>query len=115
MPEPASSHRFRTADKSSPAAKKRAAEYASPQHKAAVTRFRRLIDSGHGECSETICLYQTRHMPPGSPFHAAHTADRTGYLGPAHPRCNTRAAAVEGNRIQRARRTPQRRAQSRAW
>jgi hypothetical protein len=108
-------HRFRSIDKNTPAAKQRAADYASPTHRATVTRYRHLIDSGHGQCAETTCLYPTRYIPPGSPFHAAHTPDRTAYLGPAHPRCNLRAAAKAGNAKQQARRQPVKRAQSRAW
>lgn len=96
-------HRFRTADKTSPAARARATQYASREHRDLRKHYQQDIDAGHGRCTEILCLYPTRHIPPGSTWHLAHTPDRTGYLGPAHPRCNLNAAAKQGNRTQRAR------------
>ena len=96
-----SNHRFRTADKTSPAAQTRAKQYASRQHRELRKHYQTLIDVGQGQCAETVCLHPTRHIPPGAPWHLAHTPDRTSYLGPAHPRCNLHAAAKAGNAKQR--------------
>lgn len=95
-------HRFRTADKTSPAAQARAAQYASTEHRKLRKQYQALIDAGQGSCTETVCVHQSRRIPPGAPWHLAHTPDRQNYLGPAHPRCNLRAAAKAGNAQQRA-------------
>lgn len=106
-------HRWRTADRNSPATKRRQAEYRSPVHKALRKKYQPLVDSGQAQCCEIICLHRTRAIPARAQWHLAHTPDRRGYLGPSHPKCNLASAAKAGNRAQKARRI--RRAQTRRW
>jgi hypothetical protein len=47
-----------------------------------------IIAAGGGWCTEPVCLFSTRWIPPGTPWHLAHTPDGTAYHGPAHRRCN---------------------------
>lgn len=42
--------------------------------------------------STVHCVRCGRPIVPGTPWSPDHTDDRTGYLGPAHVRCNLRAA-----------------------
>lgn len=53
-----------------------------------------LVDSGHAECTELICVMPSRHIIPGTPWDLAHDRRTPGaYLGPAHERCNRSEAA----------------------
>ena len=52
-------------------------------HRQARARWKRLVDSGEAHCCRC-----GGPIPPKSEFHLDHTADRSGYLGVSHPRCN---------------------------
>lgn len=47
---------------------------------------------------ETICLLGSRAILPGSEWDLAHTTDRMGYLGPAHPVCNRTEGAKRAHK-----------------
>lgn len=66
------------------------------------------------ERGEVHCARCHRLINPGSEWHLDHNADRTGYLGPSHARCNTRAAGRLGAKIANPRRRKTR-WQSRPW
>ena len=70
------------------------------KHKLARQKAAKLVKAGLAYCARC-----GRAIHPDQPWHLDHTADRTGYLGPRHRRCNV-AAANKG----RARRR-----YSRAW
>lgn len=55
-----------------------------------------LVDAGKAFCAEVICTERSRHIEPGAPWDLAHTADRSGWLGPAHRICNQNEAARRG-------------------
>lgn len=76
----------------SPAARARAAQYASPEHRAMVKAVKALRDAGRA-----FCWRCGRHIPPGAPVHAGHDDnDRRRYRGPECPPCNLRTAARKG-------------------
>ena len=58
------------------------------QHQKLRAQWKPTVDAGHAWCTEVICLQPTRWIPPGTPWHLAHTPDRGGYRGPAHEQCN---------------------------
>lgn len=106
-------HRFRTTDKTSPAARRRAAEYATPAYKAAGQAALLRIQAGHGQCWRC-----GRHIPPtarrGPDWQLGHDDhNRTIIRGEECTRCNRTAAAKAG--YQASRRHQPRRAQSRRW
>lgn len=78
-------------------------------HQAERERWRPVVDAGHAECAELVCLEERdgrgRWIPPGSEWHLAHGADQQGYRGPAHVRCNT-AEGARRMHAQRAARPP---------
>lgn len=83
-------------------------------HKAERQRLAPHVDAGHAFCAERICVMPTRWIPPGTPWDLAHNEDRTGYLGPAHQRCNRAAAGrLTGQRRRQAKQDRARR--SREW
>jgi hypothetical protein len=82
-------------------------QYSTDTHRAMVAQCRAIVDSGHGWCTEPICLMPTRYIPPGSPVDAAHDGP-DAYRGPAHPKCNRSEGGKRGNRS--AMRRPGRRA-----
>jgi hypothetical protein len=57
-------------------------------HKRERERWLPIVASGQAFCSEPVCLEPTRHIRPDEPWDLSHTADRTGWLGPSHRRCN---------------------------
>lgn len=76
----------------------RRAQYASPEHRAAVAQVKQLVASGRAHCWRC-----GRHLPPGSTAHAGHDDhNRTIYRGPECPPCNLKSAARKGNRISNA-------------
>lgn len=67
-------------------------------HRKVRAEWAAIVARGEGWCSEVVCLKATRHIDPDEPWHLAHTADGTDYLGPAHAECNTSEGATRGNR-----------------
>lgn len=90
MSKPSGWHRKR---KGTAAERARAAQYASPEHRAARAAMKADVDAGRA-----VCCRCGGSIVPGQPWHADHNRARTGYLGPAHASCNVRAAAVAGAR-----------------
>jgi len=66
------------------------------------------VESGLVDCHAIICLHPTRRIQPGALWDLGHNAERTGWTGPEHRRCNRADGARRGN-ARRARRT------SRVW
>jgi hypothetical protein len=56
------------------------------------------IDAGGVRCSRPECPFPGRVVLPGMLWDLDHSDDRSGYLGPAHRRCNRAAGARKGNR-----------------
>lgn len=90
-------HRWRTEDRTSPAALDRKAKYNSAEHRAARKHYAAWIASGHGRCWRC-----GGRIGPGEPFHVGHSDDGTQIMGAEHPAHNLRAAARKGNRAQKA-------------
>ena len=42
------------------------------------------VDAGQAHCTEPVCLYRTRWIPPGTAWDLAHDRVDGGYRGPAH-------------------------------
>jgi hypothetical protein len=63
-------------------------------HRKNRQRWARLVDAG-----SVSCVRCGNAISPGSEWHLDHDDEGTGYLGPAHARCNTSA----GGRIGRER------------
>jgi hypothetical protein len=57
-------------------------------HQAERARLEPTIQAGQGWCAEVICVMPTRWIRPGTPWHLAHSQDRSQWLGPSHERCN---------------------------
>jgi hypothetical protein len=70
------------------------------EHRRRREALRRLVEMGAAVCSRCGL-----GITPGTPWDLDHTPDRTGYLGPAHRRCNRAAGARVAN-SRRARRRP---------
>lgn len=64
-------------------------------HQQARARWEPLVSRGEAYCCAARCLMRTRWIAPGEPWDLGHTADRTGWTGPEHRRCN-RATATPG-------------------
>jgi hypothetical protein len=77
-------------------------------HQTARKRWDIVVQAGHA-----ICVRCCFPIAPGSRWHLDHRDDKLGYLGPAHARCNLRAAAKRGNKLMRAKYAP--RVASREW
>jgi hypothetical protein len=74
-------------------------------HQAAREHWRPIVEAGHATCAAVICLEPDRAIRPDEPWHLDHNEDRTGYRGPAHPRCNTSAGGKNGAAVTNAART----------
>jgi hypothetical protein len=57
------------------------------KHKHARKRYQREVDAG-----QAVCCRCSRPILPDQRWHLDHMADGEDYLGPAHARCNLRAA-----------------------
>lgn len=55
-------------------------------HERERQRWAPLVATGRIQCARCYRL-----IAPGAVWHLDHNADRTGYLGPSHARCNTSA------------------------
>jgi len=87
--KPSGWHRKR---KNTAAERTRAAQYASPEHRAQVQAVKATVASGRA-----FCWRCGRYLPPGSKAHAGHDDhDRTVYRGAECVRCNLSAAARKG-------------------
>lgn len=81
--------------------------YYGKEHKLARAEFQRLIDDAGGwRCSRPECPFPGKMVLPGQRWDLDHTDDRSGYLGPAHARCNRAAGARKGNRLRGRQRLP---------
>lgn len=74
------------------------------EHQKVRASWSPLVDAGMVQCHAVICVMPTRWIEPGSKWHLGHTADRSGWTGPEHQRCNT---ADGGRRRGRGRRLPE--------
>jgi hypothetical protein len=91
-------HRFRTAKRTTPAAKARAAKYASTEHRQARAAAQQQLQTN----GYLVCWRCTRLIHIGNPWHIGHDDTQTNLIrGPEHATCNLKAAARKGNRIQR--------------
>jgi hypothetical protein len=72
-------------------------------HQNEKRRLQPTVDAGSAYCAEPICLMGDRWIQPGpgTTWDLAHTEDRTGYLGPAHIRCNRSAGIRHRNATRR--------------
>lgn len=57
-------------------------------HRQERARWQARIEAGE----RVSCARCHQPIAPGEPWHLDHTADRRGYLGPSHARCNCSAA-----------------------
>lgn len=84
-------------------------------HQQERKRLTPLVEAGEAYCMQTNpavpgsapgsgCVMKTRWIPPGSKWHVVHDDTGTRTLGPGHEKCNTRDAAIRGNKA-RARNT----------
>lgn len=71
-------------------------------HQAERARWQPVIDSGRGRCCAEICYLPSRTIAPGAEWHLGHNRDRTGYIGPCHPRCNTTEGGKRGGQAAQA-------------
>jgi hypothetical protein len=88
-------HRRMPWDKRAP----RAAKYGRDHRTARAAHMTALRARGEGVCAEPVCVMRSRRITPDMQLHLAHDPTGTVVLGLAHARCNTREAAVRGNRL----------------
>jgi hypothetical protein len=89
--------------------------YGTP-HRHERAKWQPLIDAGQGVCLAAVCLKTSRWIRPGEPWHLGHSPDRTFYIGPCHPECNTSEGGRRGNRKHPKARGPIRRWRpTRSW
>ncbi|WP_375000068.1 hypothetical protein [Aeromicrobium sp. CTD01-1L150] len=71
--------------------------YGEP-HQMERAKYEPALRAHGGQCMETICVSESRHISPGAPWHLAHDHTRgpRDYLGPAHPECNEFESALRG-------------------
>lgn len=81
-------------------------------HQAERERWRPIVESGQARCAERVCLEPSRWLDPMAEWHLAHELGQEGYLGPAHPRCNT---AEANRRAAKTRRQAEQAASSQWW
>lgn len=62
------------------------------------------VAAGDGWCAEPVCLFESRWIPPSSPWDLAHNRECGGWRGPAHAKCNRSEGAAYGNRLRGLRR-----------
>lgn len=70
-------------------------------HRAERQKYATFIRDHGFICMEAACIFPTRVMKKGEPWHLAHDHIRGGdddYLGPAHPECNQMEALERGIR-----------------
>jgi hypothetical protein len=65
-------------------------------HRAARKHWAPIVAAGLAWCCEEICYLPDRWIAPGTAWDLAHTTDRQGYRGPAHPTCNRKEGAKRG-------------------
>jgi hypothetical protein len=61
------------------------------EHEQLRARWAPAVARGEVDCHADPCIAPILRILPGEEWHLDHTADRTGYRGPAHARCNTSA------------------------
>jgi hypothetical protein len=89
----------------------------SGEHARLRRKWTPTVDAGQAHCTETICAYNTRWIPPGTAWDLAHDRANGGYRGPAHRKCNRAEGARWGNQVRghRVRRVGQPPRQPRHW
>jgi hypothetical protein len=63
------------------------------EHQKIRRQWAKIIEAEGTDCHALVCVMPTREIGPGDAWHLGHTADRGGYTGPEHPKCNTRDGA----------------------
>lgn len=103
------SHRFRTANRNSPAARARQADYNTRHYREAGARAVTQVQSGQARCwrCRTPIPRTARRGPDWQLGHD--DWDRSIIRGPECSRCNRSAAGRKGNRVQRQTRQNKRR------
>lgn len=76
----------------------------SGEHAKLRRQWKPAVDAGQAHCTEPVCLYRTRWIPPGTAWDLAHDRVNGGYRGPAHPTCNRAEGARWGNQARGRRR-----------
>jgi hypothetical protein len=77
----------------------RAAKYGRDHQAQRAAAMAALKAAGAGLCAEPICVMRSRIITPDMQLHLSHAPDGITVLGLSHRRCNTREAAVRGNRL----------------
>lgn len=78
-------------------------------HQQERKRIALIVEAGEALCMQTDphvpssapgtgCVMKTRWIAPGSKWHVVHDDTGTITLGAGHERCNTRDAAIRGNK-----------------
>lgn len=81
------------------ATKTREARGYGAAHRTLRAQYARLVEAG-----QAVCARCGRPIAPGAPFDLDHDAERLGYLGVSHRKCNRVAGARNGAGVANARR-----------
>jgi hypothetical protein len=74
------------------------------EHVKLKERWRPVVEAGQAHCTEPVCAYRTRWIPPGTAWDLAHDRTTGSYRGPAHRKCNRAEGARWGNQVRGRRR-----------
>jgi hypothetical protein len=77
------------------------------EHQTLRDQWAPAVEAGEVLCHANICLMPTRLIRPDQPWDLGHTADRAGWTGPEHSRCNRADGGRRGSRRREARRDQQ--------
>lgn len=70
-------------------------KYRTREHRAERKRLTQQMNrDGLLVCAQPVCVMSTRTIAAGEPWHVGHDDTGTRYIGPVHPECNIRDAAV---------------------
>ena len=73
-------------------------KYRTRQHRAERARWARILKRlGVVTCAQPVCVMPTREICAGDPWHLGHDDTGTAYIGPVHPLCNIKDAAVRAS------------------
>lgn len=56
------------------------------------------VAAGGVPCCAALCLFPSREIRPGEPFHLGHNDEGTGYRGPEHVNCSVTDGARRARR-----------------